>query len=101
MELGLPGNLTVFRAVRWWPKGEAWIRKRMDWIVLVKVQVPVASSEEEPNALVYNEDRSLYGFAPIEEPLRKAMGERTKGYFFAQSKGKTLRLYGRAANQDW
>jgi len=102
MGLGLPDHLIVFCRVLWWPKGRAWIEKRPDRIVIVKVQIPLAITDDpDPKALVYDENRDVYGVAPIEGALRKAMGDREKGYFFAQSKGKALRLYGRAANQDW
>ena len=98
----MPDNLTIYRRVRWWPKGRVWIERHVNQIALVKVQIPLATDDDSlPQALVHSEDRSLYGFAPIKEDLRKAMDGRVKGYFFAQGKGRALRLYGRAANQDW
>ena len=99
--LGLPDGLIIFQVAHWWPKGRGWIERRGDRITLIKVRIPTDDADPDPNALVYNEDRSLCGFVPIGEGLRKAMDSRTKGYFFAESKGRALRLYGRAANQDW
>lgn len=103
MSLELPDNLTVFHKVCWWPKGRTWIENHSDRVTLVKVTIPSEPSDDGPyvKALVFNQDRSLYGFAPIKKALLKAMADRTRGYFYVEVKGKVLRFCGRAADQDW
>lgn len=51
--------------------------------MIVKVQMPLATNEEEPLALVYNKDRSYRVFMRITPELEKAMGDRAKVYFKA------------------
>lgn len=51
---------------------------------IVKVQLPLASNEENPQALVYNHDRTVEGFLPLSVTLLKGFkpGE-AKAYFHA------------------
>jgi len=52
--------------------------------MIVKVQIPLASSEPEPMALVYNEDRSVEMRIPIDIGLEVWMEGRAKAFFEAE-----------------
>lgn len=82
--------------------------------LIVKVQLPVVSSDPNVGILVYNEDRSVMQELPIRskkefKTLKKYMergecGEIYGGYknfFFAKFDGKGLILTGLAPMQDW
>jgi hypothetical protein len=71
---------------------------------IVKVQRPLASSERDPPALVYDETQSLLLFAPLTGIVAELLeGEPFKVYAYAQleADGRTLRLLERAPAQDW
>jgi len=71
---------------------------------IVKVQRPLASSEPDPPALVYDQTESLLMFAPMVGAVAAALeGEPFKVYMWAQleADGRTLRLLERAPAQDW
>jgi hypothetical protein len=61
-------------------------------VFVVKLQVPIASSDPNPQCLVYNEDRSKQWFVPIDANIKRAMKGRPKAFFPAELKGKTLLL---------
>jgi len=52
-----------------------------DSIFIVKLQVPLYSNCENPECLVYNEDRSFETFVPLDENIKRAMKGRPKAFF--------------------
>ena len=73
---------------------------------IVKVQLPLASSDGNAGVLVYNEDRSVMEELSIrseieaDQLLEELKGE-PKGFFYARMQGKTLMLVGVAPWQNW
>ena len=49
--------------------------------MIVKIQLPVASNDPNPKALVYNEERDLEFLMPVEATLITAMGGHPKKFF--------------------
>jgi len=69
---------------------------------IVKVQMPVESSEETPKALVYTEGKKFMDFLTIDNKLKKKMGTDLKVYFYADIEaGGEVTLHGRAPWQSW
>ncbi len=52
--------------------------------MIVKVQLPLATNDTTPHALVYNEDRSVLAQVPVSRALEKLMKRRAKAYFSAR-----------------
>lgn len=70
-------------------------------MVIVKVQLPLSTNLEVPEALIYNQDRSILCQLPVSDDLKKSMGGAAKQYFFAELRGTILHLDKRAPWQDW
>jgi len=51
--------------------------------VIVKVQMPLADSRRDAQALVYNEDRSYRALVPVTRTLSGLMAGRPKAYLHA------------------
>jgi hypothetical protein len=49
--------------------------------MIVKIQLPLVSTEPVPLALVYNEDRSYQVQIPVTAEIKKRMGEDVKAFF--------------------
>lgn len=74
--------------------------------IIVKVQVPIYSTEDTVDVLVYNEDGSVtatFSLSPEEaEMLKSQMDDPFKSFFYASiSKDKTLVLESLAPYQSW
>ena len=50
---------------------------------IVKVQVSLFTSEEKPQVLIYNKDRSVMGEFPLTPDIEEAMGGDHKKFFYA------------------
>ena len=68
---------------------------------IVKVQVPLASNHPEPEALIYNQDRSLMQQFPMSKALRQLMKGYDKRYFHAGFDKGTLTIGKPTKAQDW
>lgn len=68
--------------------------------MIVKVQVPLATNTA-PQALVYNEDRTVELFIPISNGLKAIMRGRPKVYFYAEVRKKLLHINEEAPRQEW
>lgn len=68
---------------------------------IVKVQVPLSTNRPDPQALVYNEDRSALFEVPASDALLKRMAGSAKQFFFAEKKGEELHLGKKAPWQPW
>ena len=73
---------------------------------IVKVQVPIETNcpkeeIERTGALVYNRERSIEGFLPIDKALLEAMGGEPKKFFHAHMEGTILHLDEEAPWQSW
>jgi hypothetical protein len=64
----------------------------IDKIFVVKLQVPIFSSDPHAQCLVYNEDRSFETFVPMDENIERAMKGRPKAFFRSGLTGKTFYL---------
>lgn len=71
-------------------------------MTIVKVQLPLESSEETPKALVTTEGRKFYDFLTIDDALLKKMGKNVKVFFYATiTDSGEVTLHGRAPWQSW
>ena len=69
---------------------------------IYKVQVPLASNEVPPLALVYNEKRNHEGLFPVTDDLLKIMKGRHKAFFHGQMQPDGKILFGQEAKwQHW
>jgi len=70
--------------------------------MIVKVQMPLLSSSENPGMLIYNEDRSV-NFICYDEELFQSMREAevVKAYFNAELQGSNLVFNSEAEEQAW
>lgn len=69
--------------------------------MIVKIQKPLESSEPNPPALVYNEDRSYETFVEFSEGLRMTIGDRQKIYVEARLEGENLVLIREVRGHSW
>lgn len=71
--------------------------------MIVKVQVPLATNEKKPLALVYNEDRSIQFQMPVSAELLDKMEGRPKAFFRGvyNEEEQTFGLHEEAPWQDW
>lgn len=69
--------------------------------MIFKVQIPIATNEPEPKALIYNKHRTIEGMIPVTPDLVKTMNGDYKAYFTGQFKKGTLTLGDRVEDQDW
>jgi hypothetical protein len=72
--------------------------------MIVKIQLPLYYNHDNPTALIYNEDKSIYLHVPVEE-VELIMEGRPKVYFYADvSKSRhpgNLIINGEAPSQLW
>jgi len=69
--------------------------------MIVKIQRPLESSLDDPPALVYNEDKSVYFHTKFNPTLALAMGSRPKIYCEAVIQGKGIRIVKEIEAQPW
>jgi hypothetical protein len=69
--------------------------------MIVKVQLPLASSEVHPKALVYDETRTIEVQVPITDALRKRMDGSPKRFFEAEVKAGALALGREVEDPGW
>jgi len=74
--------------------------------VIVKVQMPLASSDRNALALVYDEERRFRELVPVTATLRAKMAGRPKAYFEAErvtldGSGETVEIGDEAPWQEW
>lgn len=70
--------------------------------MLCKVQIPIASNDPTPLALIYNRDRSFMTHVPICDELKKRMRGSLKEFFHAKKKPDgSVELLERATWQNW
>lgn len=67
----------------------------------VKVQLPLASTDQHPKALIYTEDRGIEFFAPITEDLVEVMGGDVRAFFLAEIEDGDLVLKERLQGDGW
>ena len=69
--------------------------------MIVKVQIPLYTTEKQPQALVTDETREINFRVPVTVDLRARMGTLTKRYFQATVEGHQLVLGDVAPAQEW
>lgn len=69
--------------------------------LVVKVQLPLFSSGENPPALVYNEDRTVECYCPVTPDLVRAMEGQKRAFFRASICDGVLELSAPLEEQGW
>lgn len=67
---------------------------------IVKVQVPLMTTEPEAKALIYNKSRTFEVYVPVDNVIKK-MGGDFKKFFYVKFKTKGFELHGEAPWQEW
>ena len=69
---------------------------------IVKVQVPLASSEADPPALIYSHDDTIMLEVPCDDEILAKMDGEDKKYFYYRLDNKgNIELLNEAGEQDW
>lgn len=68
---------------------------------VVKIQLPISTTEEIPQMLVYNEDKSIYIMTPVQERYAKELKQSYKGYYEAVVTGDVIDIGKRVEDQPW
>lgn len=68
---------------------------------IVKMQVPLMSSDPEAQALVYNEDRDVEMFLEITPKIKKLMGTEHKKFFEIKMQGNRFEFVKEVPDQNW
>lgn len=69
--------------------------------MIVKVQVSIATSEPDPQVLIYSEDRSVWYTGSLTPTIRRRMGEEFKRYFEATVDCGVIALRREVEEQPW
>jgi hypothetical protein len=69
--------------------------------MIVKVQLPLASNEAQPPALVYDEKRSFQAMVPVTKEIKDAMKGKPKAFFHAHRENDKVMLDQPAPWQNW
>jgi hypothetical protein len=73
--------------------------------MIVKIQRPLATNEDEPMALVYNEDRSFEVFIPYDDAIATMIGSDLKQYWNVELGGSEdsggIAFLERVEDQPW
>lgn len=75
--------------------------KKWGTVVIVKIQIPLRTTEDEPMALIYTEDRSLDMLAPISDELTEAMDGEALAFFTARIVGDQFEVLEKLEEQGW
>lgn len=71
-------------------------------IEIFKLQVPLVTTDPEPKALIYNEDRSAEGMFPVTSDILELMDGEAKIFIYGQyEEDGTVTLIGNAPWQEW
>lgn len=68
---------------------------------VVKIQLPISITEEIPQMLVYNEDKSIYIMTPVQDRYAKELKQSYKGYYEAVVTGDVVDIGKRVEDQPW
>lgn len=74
---------------------------RIQWKGIVKVQIPLATTEARPLALAYNVDRSILTYFPVDRELKAKMRGEPKAFFKARVVNTILHIDKPAEWQEW
>jgi hypothetical protein len=69
--------------------------------MIVKVQIPLATSGPISEALIYDESRTIEALLPVTDDLLEAMDGQPKAFFYAHMEGTNLLIDGPAPWQEW
>lgn len=69
--------------------------------VIIKLQLPLMSTHDEPLALIYNKDRSVEEMLPVTDDVRKLMKGRYKAFFHAEIVNDKIVIDKEAKWQSW
>jgi hypothetical protein len=69
--------------------------------LIVKVQLPLVTTDPDPYALVYDRSRELQAMVPVTPELLAGMGGEVKCFFYAEVSDDGLTLDRQAPFQDW
>lgn len=68
---------------------------------IVKVQVPLCSSEADAPCLVYDRNRQRQFFMPVDEQFRQDCAATGKAYYRVKVKGDEVTILERVKDQPW
>jgi hypothetical protein len=69
--------------------------------MIVKVQISLFSTEEGPQMLIYNKDKSVWYEDAAPDTLMMVMGSSNKKYFYAEIVDTKIQLGRPAKAQNW
>lgn len=69
--------------------------------LVVKIQQPLASSEPDPEAYVYDQNRRFQQLVPMSPELRELMGTRPKIYARVRLEGDGMTVEQVLPDQSW
>lgn len=69
--------------------------------MIIKIQLPLSSNTDEPEALVYDEKHEIDTFMPISKELLKRMGGNIKKFFYAHLEDEEVIIDKDAPWQEW
>ena len=70
-------------------------------IDIFKIQLPIVSSEMEPQAFIYNKDKRIMLELPVSQVLSHFKGDELKVYVLAEPTINGLEIIKRVQYQDW
>lgn len=72
---------------------------------IIKIQISIATTEETPQVLIYNKNKSLYYQNKADKKILRLMKGAKKKYFYANMIGSKInileKLLGEAEEQNW
>lgn len=68
---------------------------------IVKVQIPLSTSQNPPLALVYNKQQDIFFEMDITEVVLAIMNKEYKKYFYYRFENDQIELLDEAPWQDW
>jgi hypothetical protein len=83
-----------------WPFKESFVAQPTGKMIL-KLQMPIYSSEEEPKIYAYNRDKSFQGYMSITEDLRNLFNSRMKIYVDAEINEHGVFIDGVTEDRSW
>lgn len=69
--------------------------------MVVKIQIPLTSSELFPMALITSQDGTVRFHVPLNAPLRARMNQRSQAYFEIKSKTDQVEIGDEVLGEVW
>lgn len=69
--------------------------------MIIKMQLPLATTQETARALAYNEDRTWERFIDLDQDILKLMGGRPRAFFEVAVRGDQIRFIKEVPDPGW